>query len=125
MLVPNHGLQVVPENHLPVGVMLRGDDINGLVGVDGDKSSPAQLLGQIGANDLSSVQTENGIHNGSGHIMVHQGLSCQLSFTLASFQGGHVQIAVDVGVVGGEVAVNEFQRHISVLGHNLHDVSFH
>ena len=47
MLVADHGLQVIPEQQLAGGVVLRGDHIDGLVGVDGDKPGPAQLLGQV------------------------------------------------------------------------------
>ena len=107
MLVADHGLQVVPEEHLAVAVKLWSDDVNGLVGVDRDKSGPAQLLGKIGADNLGPVQTEDGVHNGGGHIVSHQGLGSQLGLALAGFQGGHVQIAVNVGMVGGKMAVDQ------------------
>ena len=107
MLVADHGLQVIPEQQLAGCVVLRCDHVDGLVGVDGDKSGPAQLLGQVGADNLGAVQAEDGVYNGGGHIVLYQGLGGQLGLALAGLQGGHVQIAVDVGVVGGKMAVDK------------------
>ena len=73
-LSPNHGYQVVPEDQLAGGVVLWGDHIDGLVGIDGDKAGPVQLLGQVGADNLGAVQAEDGVHNGAGHIMLRQSL---------------------------------------------------
>ena len=86
---------------------------------------PVQLLGQVGADNLGAVQAEDGVHNGAGHIMLRQSLGSQLGLALAGLQGGHVQIAVDVGVVGGKMAVDHLQRHAAILRQDFDDAVFH
>ena len=75
------------------GVVLGGDDVDGLVGVDGGQARVAQLLGEVSPDDLGAVQAEDGVHNGGDHVGPHQGFGRSLRLALAGLQGGHVQVS--------------------------------
>ena len=114
MLAADHRLNVVAEDHLTVGIVFRGDHINGLVRVDGHKARAGQFLCQKRPDDLGAVHTQNGIHHGFVAINRSQRLRCQLGLALARFQGGHIHIIVDMGMAGDKMPLRNLQRHITV-----------
>lgn len=67
VLVPDHLLDVVPEDDLAAGVELRGHKIDILVRVDGHMAGLGQLPGHEAADDLAAVHAHNGI-NGMGDV---------------------------------------------------------
>ena len=72
MLALDHGGQIVAQDDLAAGGVLRGDDIDGLVGIHVGKAVLGQLVGKAGADDLCAVQAENGIHDGVVLVGSHQ-----------------------------------------------------
>ena len=126
MLAADHGLEVVTEDHLAVGVVLRGNHIDGLVAVDAHKAGAGEFLGQIGAHNLGAVQADDGIHDGGGHILLHQIFRHGHGLALTGFQGGDVDVVVDVGVVGGEMSGNDLEGDaVGALGAQLDHAIFH
>ena len=79
MLALDHGGQIIPQEDLAAGGILRGDDVDGLVGVHIGKAVLGQLIGQAGADDLSAVQAEDGIHDGAVLVGRHQLLGHSLA----------------------------------------------
>ena len=50
MLAPDHPLGVVPENDLGIGIVLRIQNVDCLMGIDGTEAALGQLLGEQGDN---------------------------------------------------------------------------
>ncbi len=125
VLAADHRLDVVPENQLAVGIVFRRDHINTAMRIQRHKTAVGEFVGKAGADDFGSVQTNNGIHNGSGHIMLHQCLGYAGSFAQTAFQGGDVDIIIDVAVVGGEMALYNLKGYSSVVRINFDHAIFH
>ena len=122
MLVTDHGLDVVAEDHLGVGVVLGLHHINGIVRVHAAEAALGQLLRQAGADDRGAVQTQNGIH---GRIILkgsHQILGSSLGFAEPGLGIGDVDIIVNMAVVGGKMATGNTQRGIAALYRQIGDL---
>ena len=114
MLTPDHGLQIVPEDHLGVIIVFRLHHIHGLMGVDGAEARFGQLLGHAGAKNGCSIQTQNGVHGGIIDKMRNQLRGGVLRLVQTGFLLSDVDVIVDVAVVGGEVALGDAQGGLSV-----------
>ena len=125
MLALQHGLEVVAEEQLAVGVVFRADDIDGLVGVDGGKAAFGQFPGKAGADDLGAVQADDGVDDGAGDVFLGQLSGHRLGVAQASLEGGDVDVIVDVAVVGGKVPLGHLQRHRAAAGIDLLHTLFH
>ena len=125
MLAPHHRLDVLPEDKLAVRVVFRFDHVDGLVRIDGQKARLGQGLRQAGADHLGALQAQNGVHNGGAHVFFHQFFGHGLRLAQAGFHGGHINIIIDVAVVGGKVTRRNFQRHIPLADGQLDQVQFH
>ena len=115
MLAPDHGLNVLPEDDLRIGIVFRLHYIDGLMGVDGAKARFGQLLGNAGAQHRGAVQTQHRIHR---HIIDKAGN--QLIGTVPSLAEtglliGDVHIVVDMGMVGHKMSLGNSQRRVAPL----------
>ena len=62
VLAADHGLNVIAENDLRIGVILRLHNVDSLVGIDGTEARLGQFVGNAGTQNGSTVQTQDGIH---------------------------------------------------------------
>ena len=122
MLALDHGGQIVAQDDLAAGGVLRGDDIDGLVGVHVGKAVLGQLVGKAGADDLRAVQAENGIHDGVVLVGSHQLFCHGLCLGKAGLLGGDIDIVIDVAVAGCEMALCHTQEQIALVGGKLYHV---
>ena len=122
MLALDHGGQIVAQDDLAAGGVLRGDHINGLVGVHVGKAVLGQLVGKAGADDLCAVQAENGIHDGVVLVGSHQLFCHSLCLGKAGLLGGDIDIVIDVAVAGCEMALCHTQEQIALVGGKLYHV---
>ena len=114
MLSCQHRLEVLPEEELGFAAELRGNDVNRLMGIDGHEAGLGQLLCQAGPYHLHAVQTDNGIYNGAGDILLDQGLCNCLGLTEAALLEGDVNEIVDVAVISGKVSLRHPQGNIAL-----------
>ena len=103
VLVFYPGDHIVPEKHLTAGDIFRLDDIDGLMSVHGKEAGFHQLLGQKCADYLGAVQADDGVHDGIMHILLSQGVGSLLCFGHPGLGKCHINIIVDVGMVGGKM----------------------
>lgn len=122
MLALDHGGQIVAQDDLAAGGVLRGDDIDGLVGIHVGKAVLGQLVGKAGADDLCAVQAENGIHDGVVLVGSHQLFCHGLCLGKAGLLGGDIDIVIDVAVAGCEMALCHTQEQIALVGGKLYHV---
>ena len=115
MLSTDHGPDIVPENDLGIGVVLRLQNIDGLVGVDGAEAGLGQLLGNAGTQHGRAVQAEDGIHRRIIEEMGNQLISGVLRLAEPGLLEGNINIIIDMGVIGNEVSLGKAQRHIAPL----------
>ena len=116
MLALDHGGQIVAQDDLAAGGVLRRDDIDGLVGVHVGEAVFRELVGQAGADDLGAVQAEDGIHDGAMLIGSHQLLCHGLGLGQTGFLGGHVDVIVDMAVAGGKMPLCHAQEQTALIG---------
>ena len=122
VLASDHRGEIVAEDDLAAAGVLGGDDVNRLVGVHVGKAVFGQLVGQTGADDLCTVQTEHGVHDGAVLIGSHQLLGDSLRLREAGFLGGDVDVVVDVAVAGGKVALCHTQEQTALVGGKLYHI---
>ena len=120
MLAPDHGLHIVPENNLGVGIVLRLQNIDGLMLVDGAETGLGQLLGNAGTQNSGAVQAEDGIHGGIVNKMGDQLVRAVLRFTQTCLLVSDINIVIDMGVIGREVAPGDTQGDIAMADRKIH-----
>lgn len=116
VLIPDHGYGIIAEDQLTARGVLRGDHINGLMGIHVEIMPLGQFLGETSADDLGAVQTKNGIYNGAGAIIRDQLLSDGRGLGKAGFGHANVNIVVDVAVTGGKMPFGDAQHQAVALG---------
>ena len=114
MLAPDHGLNIITEDHLTTGVAFRLQHIDGLVLIDGAETALGQLDANESAQHGGAVQTDDGIHRGIVDETGHQLISGGFGLAEAGLVIGDINVVVDVAVVGCKVTAGHTQRHISV-----------
>ena len=92
----DHGLDIIPEDHLAYAVVFRRGNINRLVGVHGENAGLGQFFRQIGAHYFQSVHTHNGINRNGSFIIGGQSLRDPPRFGASGFHCGNVQKMCDV-----------------------------
>ena len=122
MLALDHGGQIVAQDDLAAGGVLRGDHINGLVGVHVGKAVLGQFVGKAGADHLRAVQTEHGVHNGAVLVSGHQLLCHGLGLGKAGLLGGDIDVIVDMAVAGSKVALCYAQEQVTFFGGKLYHI---
>ena len=120
MLPPDHGLHVVPEDDLGVGIVLRLQNIDGLVGVNRPEAALRQLSGNAGTQHRRTIQAQDRIHRGIIDKMGHQLLGAVLRLAEAGFLEGDVHIIIDMGMVGGKMAPGDTQRRVAPADGEIH-----
>lgn len=115
VLAGDHGLDVVPKDDLGVGVVFRLQNVDGLMLVDGPEAGLGQFLGDAGTQNSGAVQTQDGIHRGIIDKMRHQFIGAVLGFTQAGLLIGDVDVVIDVGMIGGEMASCDSQGNFAAL----------
>jgi hypothetical protein len=80
--------------------------------VEVHKVTFSQLFSKAGADDLSSVKTENGINYSCVVIVGNQFLGNSLSLGKTGLLRRYVNIVIDVGVAGCEVTAGYAQKQI-------------
>ena len=113
MLAPDHGLDIVPENDLGIGVVFRLHHIDGLVLVDGAEARFGQLVRHAGTQHRGTVQAQHRIHRRIVHKMGHQLVGAFLGLAEPGLLIGDVDVIVDVGVVGCEMPTGDPQRDVA------------
>ena len=114
VLIANHGLHIVTENHLGVGVVLRLNNVDGIVGIDALETASAQLLSKAGADDSRTVQTQNGIHRGIILEVGDQLLGDRLSLAETGLGEGNIDVIIDMAVVGSEMPTGNPKGYVSM-----------
>ena len=122
VLVADHGLDVVPEEHLVVDAEFRLHHIDRLVGVDALEAALGQLVGKAGADDGGAVQTEDGIDHGAVGQGLDQLLGNSLGFAETGLGVGNINIIIDMGVVGGEMPPGDTQGNVATSYRQVHQV---
>jgi hypothetical protein len=122
MLALHHGGQVVAQDDLAAGGVLRRDDVDGLVGVHVGKAVLRQLVGKAGADDLGAVQAEHGVHDGVVLVSRHQFFCHGLCLGKAGLLGGDVDVIIDMAVAGGKMTLCHAQEQVAFLGGKLYHV---
>ena len=120
MLVADHGLDIVPEDDLGVGIVLRLQNIDGLMLIDGAEAGLGQLLGNAGAQNSGAVQAKDGIHGGIINKVGDQLVCAVLRFTQACLLIGNINIVIDMRVIGREVAPGDAQGDIAMADRKIH-----
>ena len=123
MLALDHGGQIVTQDDLAAGGVLRGNDVDGLVGVHVGEAVFRQLVGQTGADDLGAVQAEDRVHDGVVLVGGHQLFGHGFGFGQAGFLGGHVDVIVDMAVAGGKMAFGHAQEQTALIGGKLYHIN--
>ena len=124
ILPGDHGSQVLPEDQLAVGVILRGDDVDVFGAVDGKPVIFAEMTGQEGSQNLAAVQTDNGVHALVIGIALRQGHGGLPGHGVLMLHAGNVNVMRVVGMTGGEVTGEN--RHLQLgiqLGSDIHNVA--
>ena len=106
-LVPNNRLDVIPENHLVVGIGFRSDNSEVGVVIDCGDAGLGKLLRQLSADDAGAFQTDNHVYR-CGGISFRQFLSRKLGFFIVRFDIRHINVIVYMGMAGGKMARNNF-----------------
>ena len=114
MLAPDHGLDVIPEDDLRVGVVLRLGDVDGLVGVDGAVAGLGQLLGNTGTQNGGAVQAENGIHGNIVAQTADQLIGTVLGLAETGLVEGQINIVIDMGMVGCKMSPGQTEGNFAV-----------
>jgi len=120
VLAPNHGLDIVTENNLGVGVVLRFQNIDSLMLIDGAEAGLGQLLGNAGAQDSGAVQAKDGIHGGIINKVGDQLVCAVLRFTQACLLISNINIVIDMRVIGREVAPGDAQGDVAMAYGKIH-----
>ena len=115
MLAPDHGLNILPENDLGIGVVFRLHHIDGLVGIDGAEARFGQFLGNAGAQHRSAVQTQHRIHRRIIDKAGNQLIGTVPSLAETGLLIGDVHIIVDMGMVGHKMSLGNSQRRVAPL----------
>ena len=120
VFAPNHIDVIVPENDLGVGVVLRLQNIDGVVGVDGAETTLGQLFGHAGAENRGAVQAENGVDRGVVDEIRHQLMSAVLGLAESGFLISNIHKIIDVGMIGGKMSVSDTQGGIAPADGKVH-----
>ena len=120
MLAANHTLGIVPENNLGVGVVLRLQNIDGLMGIDGAEAALGQLLGKAGAHHAGTIQAQYGIHRGVVDEIGNQLPRTVLRLAEAGLLIGDVHIVIDVGMIGCKMAPGDAKRCTAMANGHFH-----
>ena len=107
-------LHIVTEDDLTCRRIFRRHHVDGLVGVVGKNTGSGQFLRQVGSDDLSAVQTYDGINRGGNRVMRRQKSGYTVSLAAAGFHGGNINVAVDVRVRCGKMTVKKLKCHIRI-----------
>ena len=122
MLTADHGLDVLTEDHLGVGVVLRLHHVDRIVLIDASEAALGQLVGKTGTDHGGAVQTQDRIHGGIVDEVQHQLLGYRLGLAQAGLGVGDVDVIIDMAVVGGEMPVGEPQGDVAVLHRQKIDI---
>ena len=120
MLALDHVHGVVPEDHLVVDAILRLQHIDGLVGIDGAEAALGQLGSHAGTQNRGTVHTQDGIHRGIVDKMGNQLTGAVLGLTETGLLISNINVVVDVGVVGGKMALGHPQRCFTLSNGQVH-----
>ena len=113
MLAGDHGLDVVTENDLGVGIVLRLQNVNSLVLVDGAETGLGQFLSNAGTQNSGTVQTQDGIHWCIIDKMRHQFVSGGPGLAQTGLLISNVNIVVNMGMIGSKVAFRKTQGDVA------------
>lgn len=120
LLVPDVGLNIVTEDHLVEGVVLRLHHTD-LVGIADGVASGGQGLGQARAHQSHAVHAQDGIDLGICKIL-SQLRRDGLGVSQADLLVGDVDVVIDVAVVGCEVASGDPERNVASADRELHSL---
>ena len=120
MLAADHGLDVVPENDLGIGIVFGLHNVDGLVGIDGTEAGLGQFVGDAGTQNSGAVQTQNGIHGSVIDEVGNQLISTGLGLRNTGLLEGDINVVIDMGVIGHKVALGNTQGDITLLDRQFH-----
>ena len=106
---------ILTEDHLTGGGVLRRYDIHGVMLVGGADAGGGHLLGKARAQDLGPVQAQHRVDDERMVELDDQLLRRLPGLGQAVLGVGHVDVVVDVAVVGGEVSLGNAQGNAAVL----------
>ena len=121
----DHHLVVLPDDHLSGKIILRGHDIDRLVGVHGHDPGLGQFLRHIGADDLHAVHTYNSIHHRAGNIILAHCPGSGLCLILSGFHCRHINVIIDMGVRGHKMPRNDLHNDIIIAGRTHLGITLH
>jgi hypothetical protein len=76
MLSIDSRLEILPEDHLTVGIEFRSNDVHGLVRIHGHDTDFRQLLCEKCTDYFASLHTDNRINHHIIHILLCQRPGC-------------------------------------------------
>ena len=120
MLAGDHLAGIVPENDLGVGVVLRLQNVDGLVGVDGLKAALGQFLRKARAQHRGAVQAQNGIHRGIVDEVGHQLMGAVLGLAQTGLLVSDIHVVIDVGMIGGKMSPGDAKRRVAPADGQIH-----
>jgi hypothetical protein len=122
VLAADHRLDIVTENNLGIGIVLRLHNVNGLVGIDGTEAGLGQFVGNAGTQNSGAVQTQNGINGGIIDEVGNQLISAVLGLRNTGLLISDINVVIDMGVIGHKVALGNTQRGIALLNRQFHEL---
>ena len=111
----------LPEHDLGVCIVLRLQNIDGLVLVDGSESTFGQFFGNTGAQHGGTIQAQYGVHRRIVDEVCHQLPGTVFCLTQARLLISNIYIVIDMTVIGGKVATGIAQRRIPPANRQIDD----
>lgn len=107
-----HGSDVIAEDQLASRRMLGGDHVDSLMCIEVHKVTSGQLFCKAGADDLGSIEAEDGINYSCVIIIGHQFLRDSLSLGKSGLLCRYVNIIIDMAMACCEVTVGHTQKQV-------------
>ena len=125
MLARDHRGRILTEKKLAAGGMLRRDHIDRLVRVHIRIAGLGQFACHAGTDDLGTVQTKDGIHDGRRFIGPHQLRCGRACLRQAELCQRDINIIVDMAVAGGIMPLADAQLQVRLTGGQFYKIHRH
>lgn len=125
VLAHDHRGQIIAEQQLAAGRMLRSDHVNGAVGVHIGEPGPRQLGRHARADHFRAVQAQDGVDDGGGIEDGHQFLRGFPGLGQAVLGERQVDVIIQVAVAGGKVAPGNAQADVGAGVREFHQLNRH
>ncbi len=116
MLAGDHRLDVIAEDELASGGVLRCDDIDRVMDIDASESALGQIAGHAGTDNFGSVKTQDGVDDCRRAVFGSELSGSFLGFGKTVLRESQVNIVVDVAVAGREMSLchTKLQRVVGI-----------